>query len=78
MTTIKSGAVVQLRSGGPRMTVSTVGTTDKGVPTAECVWFDGSERKSGWFLTATVCEVQEDRPESEGQPTRGGRIGNHW
>lgn len=46
------GNVVQLKSGGPKMTVTTVGTE---AMTREekvfCVWFDGKKEISGSFET---------------------------
>jgi uncharacterized protein YodC (DUF2158 family) len=44
--TFKIGHVVQLKSGGPKMTVTKVGDSG-GVPTAWCAWFDASDAKQG-------------------------------
>jgi len=41
----KIGDIVQLKSGGPKMTVTNV-TRGEGVHTA---WFAGSKRESGYF-----------------------------
>jgi uncharacterized protein YodC (DUF2158 family) len=53
MPNIKKGDVVQLKSGGPHMTVQQ--TNDE---SAECVWFSGYEDKSAWFDLASL-EVVE-------------------
>ncbi len=42
---IKAGDVVQLKSGGPPMTVEWTSTSQGGKPFARCVWFDGTEKK---------------------------------
>jgi len=52
---IKQGDVVQLKSGGPRMTVQRLGDyTMVGGPGAECVWFDGSKEQRKVFGIATL------------------------
>ncbi len=48
---LKSGDTVRLKSGGPLMTVTTVGD-NMGTPTAWCVWFEGSKRVTGYFPVA--------------------------
>lgn len=48
------GDVVQLKSGGPDMTIENF--TDGG--SALCVWFDGTERKSGTFNPRALMKVE--------------------
>lgn len=45
---IKVGDVIQLKSGGPLMTVNAVGDSS-GKPTVWCTWFDKTEQKRGHF-----------------------------
>jgi uncharacterized protein YodC (DUF2158 family) len=45
---IKAGDTVQLKSGGPTMTVSKLKEW-KGVMEAKCEWFDGKQNKDGSF-----------------------------
>ena len=45
--------VVQVRSGGPRMTVTQVGER-LGEPTVWCVWFDGVKKHEGTFSPAAL------------------------
>jgi uncharacterized protein YodC (DUF2158 family) len=45
----KVGDVVQLKSGGPMMTVEEVEER-----TVFCIWFDKTERKAGRFNPATL------------------------
>jgi uncharacterized protein YodC (DUF2158 family) len=45
---IKIGDTVQLKSGGPTMTVAKVREW-KGVMEARCEWFDGKQNKDGIF-----------------------------
>ena len=51
---IKEGAVVSLKSGGPAMTVTSVGDY-YGTLTAWCVWFDG---KKACLSTFNVSALQ--------------------
>jgi uncharacterized protein YodC (DUF2158 family) len=47
------GDVVQLKSGGPLMTVDNIDPHDM----INCMWFDGREKKSGVFPAATLKPV---------------------
>jgi uncharacterized protein YodC (DUF2158 family) len=49
MSEIKAGDIVQLKSGGPRMTVSSIGEDMGGTPTAYCAWFDGPKKQQAAF-----------------------------
>jgi uncharacterized protein YodC (DUF2158 family) len=53
---IKAGDVVQLKSGGPRMTVVKLETTDHGV-SAYCNWFEGKTPKSGSFPIVVLVQA---------------------
>ncbi len=56
MNEIQKGAVVQLKSGGPRMTY----TGQKGGNgVLKCQWFAGTELKDGWFPPESL-EVQKE------------------
>lgn len=55
---IKTGNVVQLKSGGPNMTVDSV-ENDSGTTVAACSWFLNNQRESGRFPTATLKLVSE-------------------
>jgi uncharacterized protein YodC (DUF2158 family) len=46
----KIGDVVQLKSGGPRMTVDHIDPHGA----INCIWFQGQERKSAAFQPATL------------------------
>lgn len=54
--TLAVGDVVQVRSGGPLMTISTINTTDPvesddvGKQNAHCVWFEGNTLRREWFF----------------------------
>ena len=53
----KKGDVVQLKSGGPKMTVAQVGTYTFGVTTPEdtvCVWFEGPKQQEHTFDEETL------------------------
>jgi uncharacterized protein YodC (DUF2158 family) len=53
-TTLKAGDVVQLKSGGPKMTVAAA-SDNYGTPKVSCVWFDDSKKKlSDSFPPATL------------------------
>lgn len=51
MVQLKTGAVVTLKSGGPKMTVDGQVSTARGNPAGRwhCVWFEAAERRSGEF-----------------------------
>ena len=55
--TFNVGAVVQLKSGGPKMTVETIGRDPEGRPTVCCVWFDGKTQMHGVFPPDAVKAV---------------------
>lgn len=60
MAEIKAGDVVQLKSGGPRMTVSTVSTTMGGTTLhAWCDWFEGTKKMEGHFPLTSLRVVNE-------------------
>jgi uncharacterized protein YodC (DUF2158 family) len=52
--TPKVGDVVQLKSGGPLMTVTGVEAGMDGTPNVDCVWFDKTEQKYGTFPAAVL------------------------
>lgn len=56
-STLQVGSVVQLKSGGPVMTVSYVSTSKPG--TYSCVWFLSGEIRSHEFKGLTLKIVSE-------------------
>lgn len=52
------GDVVQLKSGGPVMTVTSVGD-NYGTPAVWCVWFDPKGQQSGTFPPAALRKEEE-------------------
>jgi uncharacterized protein YodC (DUF2158 family) len=58
-TEIKVGEVVQLKSGGPKMTVSQIGKTMGGtVDHAWCDWFEGTKKMDGTFPLTSLTLVK--------------------
>jgi uncharacterized protein YodC (DUF2158 family) len=53
MTGIKAGDVVQLKSGGPTMTVNFV-ENSSGTEEAACSWFINNKKESSRFPVATL------------------------
>lgn len=51
---IKEGDVVQLRSGGPLLTVAKLYPNSDNGPSAKCIWFVEGELKSDSFVQATL------------------------
>ena len=45
----KVGDVVQLKSGGPLMTISQIGADVNGRPRVWCDWFDGNKMANALF-----------------------------
>jgi uncharacterized protein YodC (DUF2158 family) len=54
----ESGALVTLRSGGPTMTVDSIGTWGQVV----CVWFVGMEVRRAGFAAPTLIHCEEEVP----------------
>lgn len=52
----KVGDVVQLKSGGPKMTIDTIGKFGMGSTRdeAKCVWFEGTKRMEALFELPTL------------------------
>jgi uncharacterized protein YodC (DUF2158 family) len=62
MSTIRAGDVVRLKSGGPAMTVESMGGEK-----ALCVWFEGSKPFKQMFqLTALALDDEPDSVEPDG------------
>ena len=61
MSDFKKGAVVELKSGGPAMTIQDLGNWEmKGIEDgAMCVWFDGKTKHQDVFDVASLKEVDE-------------------
>jgi uncharacterized protein YodC (DUF2158 family) len=47
---LKPGDVVELKSGGPDMTIETVGHDGR----VACVWFDGNQEKRALFQSTSL------------------------
>ncbi len=63
MEDLKIGDVVQLKSGGPKMTISDFGDysiDESGKEQARCVWFDRKEKKSAPFDMRILKKYEED------------------
>jgi uncharacterized protein YodC (DUF2158 family) len=52
----KSGDIVQLKSGGPTMTVEEIDGTQ-----ANCVWFEGTKHKTGLFELSALESAEHNR-----------------
>lgn len=63
MDSFKKGDVVQLKSGGPLMTVADVGDySDMGMGPKEgvkCDWFEKDQRRTELFDAATLKQAEE-------------------
>jgi uncharacterized protein YodC (DUF2158 family) len=49
MSDFKLGDVVQLKSGGPKMTIDRISVSQ-----ASCTWFEGTKLEGGWFEMAIL------------------------
>lgn len=58
----KQGDIVQLKSGGPQMTVNDYAWHGnyKSEDTVVCIWFDGTKRKTAEFHQDTVKQAVND------------------
>jgi uncharacterized protein YodC (DUF2158 family) len=68
---ITVGTVVELKSGGPDMTVSEVKSWN-GVTTAWCDWFEGKDKKTGSFPVTSLKAVTEESGSVDYSPSDGG------
>jgi len=57
MNRIKEGAVVQLKSGGPKMTVREIASSGGFI----CVWFDGTKLQRDVFRPETLLIIEEEQ-----------------
>ena len=57
MAQFKVGDVVQLKSGGPKMTVKNVYESDN---TYSCQWFTGSKLADGHFPQDSLIRIADD------------------
>ena len=62
VTAFKAGDVVELKSGGPDMTIARIiPPGERRAEEACCTWFDGTEVKSRNFEVSSLKSI-EDRP----------------
>src|SRR5438270_8286492 len=61
------GDTVQLKSGGPDMTVTRIGTAG-GEPMVWCAWFEGSKDAYGLFPPEALKASPEPQPKAAPQP----------
>jgi len=59
MDEFKPGDVVQLESGGPRMTVSALYRNADGVRSAFCTWFEGDKAQQKSFPITLLKHAEE-------------------
>jgi uncharacterized protein YodC (DUF2158 family) len=60
------GQTVQLKSGGPRMTVTELSSGPQGRTIVSCIWFDGQKQMHGNFSE----EALKDSPDPQPTPVR--------
>jgi uncharacterized protein YodC (DUF2158 family) len=69
----KVGDVVQLKSGGPKMTIGKLETW-KEVLRARCDWFEGTKSMQSVFPLTSLKHFDETPPRAQA----GGRTGGPW
>lgn len=62
MTDYKEGDVVQLKSGGPKMTYTGHKDMDGRL---YCQWFAGSKLETGYFTHGTLKPAKDEKPEKK-------------
>ena len=70
MSEFKKGDVVRLKSGGPRMTVQSVGNFTLIEDGVKCVWFSDKKELKEEVFDAAVLEVIEEEQSSSAQAPR--------
>ena len=53
---LKAGDVVQLKSGGPKMTIDWI---DSDTATTTCTWFEGAKRNQAQFSSSSLVLVTD-------------------
>ena len=61
MAEFKTGDLVQLKSGGPTMTVKSAPDDSTYSDEYHCVWFAGSKLSDGHFLADSLLSVDENK-----------------
>jgi uncharacterized protein YodC (DUF2158 family) len=61
METFKTGQIVQLKSGGPKMTVKKQ-VEGMGI---QCQWFAGSKLDSGYFPEESLVKPPQEEPKQK-------------
>jgi len=61
MPQFKEGDIVQLKSGGPRMTYTGINNSAHGLL---CKWFTGSKVEEGWFQASLLKLATDERQQS--------------
>ena len=56
----KIGDIIQLKSGGPKMTVTHIPIGDKDI--VHTSWFAGSKKESGAFPVQALIPVSDEQP----------------
>jgi uncharacterized protein YodC (DUF2158 family) len=74
---ITAGVVVQLKSGGPHMTVANLREWN-GRMEANCDWFEGTKAQSGDFPLTSLKVVTEDRATNSAAAGSGGGSPTSW
>ncbi len=69
MADFKAGDVVQLASGGPKMTIRWIEDSE-----AYCEWFAATENKGAKFALAQLVQVQPKKPLSADDMRRIARL----
>ncbi len=60
---LKIGDLVQLKSGGPIMTITNIGADILGNPRFTCVWFDKEHKENdGTYPAAVLDAVTGEKP----------------
>jgi uncharacterized protein YodC (DUF2158 family) len=59
----KVGDIVQLKSGGPKMTVVEIAEDRYGVGDIKiwCTWFAGAKNERGWFPPSAIVMAPEEK-----------------
>lgn len=65
----KVGEIVQLKSGGPKMTVKTISDSSDN-DTIYCHWFAGSKLSFGRFAPETLIKVDDIKEDKNGKKSK--------
>lgn len=65
MAQFKVGDIVELKSGGPKMTVTATPSGGSRTPLYKCSWFAGAKSEESWFPPDALMPAKKEAAEGK-------------